>query len=848
VSFEFQVHTSTLTTLIENTLQEGFRTTCLPSSDPYYIDHADVQTGKTEVTAPSTGVDFAVAVDVFVVDSSAVLAAPNGVPAGATSPTGTVTITLELSVSGTVITMACTNVDLGPVFGALLGSQAATLQAQIQSGIGTVGSLDISPLLSQIQLPTPSTSSLEIAGPSVLIRFDPAGAGADHIQSGQDWCLFADPATISALVTSQLDGLIKNLGTAITSHTTSVVWAPFLSIPAVAVSVDGKAQVPDPFSGNVHVGMVAVFSLLHTLIPDDGTATDLVLDVTWTLSVDLGEFVPKFIDDLVVSLLTSMFDPTTFGAIPIGPQEFELLEALPNLSFGGASFEYQSIVGLPAGMVLGGPVTLPPDPGTGTLQLNVTQFPDKLSLVVDCSKGTTSAKPTLGAVTTSANAAFDQAGVICDIHFVSPASPPISLTPYLTAPADGAVVESGVIAVTLPGTAAWWLGMNPQPIQLWVQTARGIRLLDLGTPPTPQVDENGDVTNYSVLFINDCPIAVDPWFRMFHMYNPKWGVDPPEGWTERLEQVERFESVIAEVTGAEANGLVRFEQPMLGQGATSVVSSDGAGRAVIPAMLATRAVDEGARLSSAGRQALDVAVSTAVFERIAVLQTAGATAHALTEQAGAALVTSTFPGGRTQTVRLDGMRIPTVIGGGAGLAGAAALDAPGTPPSASPGSGGPAQPPAPPEPPAAPPAAGTIPGLVGLHPVPGFEASGLQVAELDDGTFVVVRQECGALRAVGTVPAWPRMPAASQGWAISRSSGDRVAVYTVTRTGTASGAAAGVHAGCGCHHGHHPHRAHLEHAGHHDHHPGGDSPGHGHHDRSDGEPGCGCGGGPGPRC
>jgi hypothetical protein len=768
MSFEIQIHTQAMITLLENTLQLGFRTTCLPSLDPFYVDHVDVRKGQTTVNAASnTSIDFVVSMDVFIVMANAVLAAPNGVPNGATASAGQVSLTLTLSVAGSKLSLACTAVDLGAL-GKALGSNAQTLAQQIQNRIGTVGAIDAGPLASKIGLPAPSTSSLAILGASILIRFDPSGAGQERLQMGQDWCLFVDAATMQQLVTTRLDTVITGLGQQITSHTTTAVWAPQGSIPQVIVSIDGKAQVPDPFAGNVHVGMIVDFSLIHTFIVNDGIGTDLVLDVNWDLKVDLGEFVPQFIDDLVVSAIKAQVDPKKFGAIPLGPQEFEMLFPLPPLAFGAAAFEYQSIVGIQAGMVLGGPVKLPVDPGTGTLSFSVIPFADTFALTVDCSQVGAATKPTLGTVSAAGAASYANAGVICDIHFVSPVSPPVSLLPYLNAPANGTITETGTIALTLPGVVAYWLSFKPQPVQLWVQTARGVRLLDLGTPPTPKLDNNGNVTNYHLVFINDCPSAVDPWFQVFHMYNPKWSIDPPESWENTLEQVERFETLLLDVAGLAAGSVVRFDTPRLGSGVGAQFSANGAGRVLLPAVLAARSNDEGARLSTADRQALgDVPVSTAVFERVAVLETPGAVAHTLAEAGGAALVTSTFRDGRMQTVRIDGMRIPRLLSTGvrtiSGASGdldalqSAAPLAPGRPPRAD------------------------LPGLVALHSVPGFEGSGLQVAELEDSTHVVVVEESGRLHATGTLPAWPHMPPAGEAWAISASTGDRLAVFAVTR-------------------------------------------------------------------
>ena len=174
-----------------------------------------------------------------------------------------------------------------------------------------------------------------------------------------------------------------------------------------------------------------------------------------------------------------------------------------------------------------------------------------------------------------------------------------------------------------------------------------------------------------------------------------------------------------------------MDMPVKGKGMGAQFSADSAGRVVVPAVLAARSYNEGARLSTADRQALgEVLVSTAVFERIAVLDTPGAISHSLAEFGGAALVTSTFRDGRMQTVYVDGLRTPRVVSTGAHTIGAGSEgmdairsttpEAPGAPPS------------------------GNLPGLVALHPVPGFEGSGIQVAELEDKTYVAVVEESRA--------------------------------------------------------------------------------------------------------
>jgi hypothetical protein len=52
------------------------------------------------------------------------------------------------------------------------------------------------------------------------------------------------------------------------------------------------------------------------------------------LSINLGDFVPGFIDDYVASLMAAQLDPSTFGGTAVGPQQFELDTNPPFMAFG----------------------------------------------------------------------------------------------------------------------------------------------------------------------------------------------------------------------------------------------------------------------------------------------------------------------------------------------------------------------------------------------------------------------------------------------------------------------------------------------------------------------------------
>ena len=115
----------------------------------------------------------------------------------------------------------------------------------------------------------------------------------------------------------------------------------------------------------------------------------------------------------------------------------------------------------------------------------------------------------------------------------------------------------------------------------------------------------GNVTNYSLIRIDNCPIAVDPWYQVFQNFNPLWNVDPPESWVDSIDQVAAFEVQIITVAGLEPGELVTFNQPLLDGGLT-VVSAAIEGQAVLPVILAVRSSAEQATLARANRAALGI--------------------------------------------------------------------------------------------------------------------------------------------------------------------------------------------------------------------------------------------------
>jgi len=767
MSLDVEILSSTLLSLVQGDLQEALNTNCFPTFSTYFIDHVDVTAGSLSVTTAGVA-QLSFPVNVFIVDQTSVVANANGTPPGALPPAlGQATIGLALSVSGTVLSLACNSVALGSTISAFLGAtETATVQTQLQTLIGTVGNIDLSSIFTKLGLPTPTTSTIVQSGSDLFVRFDPSGSPVDNLQKGQDWCLFLDSATLITLIEGFINGPIGKISQ-VTSHTTTATWAPSGTVPHINANVTGKMNVPDPLKGDFTMTFGVDFGV-QSLIPFPDA--DLVEFVTWSFSISTGVF---FIDSAIEAAVDAGFNPTLFGGTAIGPNEFSMEQSLPPLKLGSASFAYTSVTGLAAGMVLGGPVAGIPAISTAIVSFDVGQFPSEFTLIGFCEGGTPPATPANVSVTAAAS--YSGAGKLCAVSILSPPTTTIDLTPYLgLSPGPGTVTDSGSITLSFNAIVSQAVATAALPVELLVQTTRGVRCVNFGIPPAPQYGTDGNVTNYHQITIDNCPIAVDPWFQIFHAYNPQWTPDPPPDWVDNIVEVAGLQSSLITVTGIQTAELVTFNQAL--DGGLSVVSAGALGAATLPAVLAFRSVDEQAGLVRANRGALGaLTTSTMLFQRVATLDTPGAVSHQLSGSPQGASVTTTFANGTTQTVLVDALGLLQSAANQVGTGGAPVGAAGAAPPSNA------AQASAPVGTPVANPAWPlNLPGLVKVLSVPGFETAPVAVAQISDGTYLVVEREAsGAIRVAGLVPRWPDIPPVSGGWAISSATGDRVAVFTV---------------------------------------------------------------------
>ena len=631
MSIELQLQSSILGAITARLVQARLRTTCFAPIASVYIDHADVADTPIEIIAANTTVQIRVPIDVFIVRREDILAAPNGVPAGATVSAGTVVIVLEMTAIGAVVSLRCIDADLGSL-GLTLGANAPAAQVAIIDAVGAPMTSNLTEALKQLGMPVPMFSKVELISGIVAIRFEPDGNAVEHLFPGQDWGMFLDGVSVEKLAMSKVP---KDLTSFITSLVIDAHWRPAGSTPHVDLDYTGKApQVPDPFSGDIDGTLGCDFSLTSTI-------TKLLrTTVTWSLHINLGDFVPGFIDNIVEGVVKSYMDPTKFGGTPIGDHAFTVDTSLPSVSFGGARFEYTGVVASPAGMTLGGSVRLPLDPGKDALQPSVHEFglPFRLNFCSILSKtgsGAPSKTVSLSEVTTSGSVWLENLGAFCDVEIMSPGN---WIEPYIKRPTD----DTPQIRIVIPSAVA--LGIT-KPVRLIVRTARGVRLVDLGTPPPVILDANGNVTNALTSYIPDCSyINVEhgiEWAKSGGLLDQSV-VNPPlehPDWTTYLGRDRGINVQLVTLSALEPGELIQFRSP----GHAVDVTADRNGRALVPVLLPVTNDQEGASLIRVNRRSIagHFTTQTAIFLSQANLP-AGTQNRLASSVEGTAILTTEF--------------------------------------------------------------------------------------------------------------------------------------------------------------------------------------------------------------
>jgi hypothetical protein len=191
--------------------------------------------------------------------------------------------------------------------------------------------------------------------------------------------------------------------------------------------------VPDPFTAAASGTLACEFSLTPA------RSYSLRTTVHWSLNLDLGDFVPGFVEDIAESLVAASMDPSRFGATALGDHAFAIDRPLPAVAFGGSELRYTAVRATPAGMTIGGPVRLPLSPSLATLRVATTAFglPSRLqlcSILAKSGSGDPIKGMSINDVTTNARIFLENAGRFCAFEIIAPGG---WIASYIRGPAEG---------------------------------------------------------------------------------------------------------------------------------------------------------------------------------------------------------------------------------------------------------------------------------------------------------------------------------------------------------------------------------------------------------------------------
>ena len=769
---ELQIKRAILGGLVVRAAQRRLRSICFPAVGPMFVDHINAA-GAPGFQQAGAAVLMHVPLDVFLVRRDDVLA--GGAPPGASHPAGRATLNVQLAVEGTALVMRCVGADIGPLGAAVPGAGEA-----IGNAVGVVGQFDLSRVLTALEMGAPGSARIELPGDVIAARFEPAGPAAARLIEGDDWGVFLDATGMERLAMAKLAPVRNALASFMTSLSITPQWHPTGPLPHLDIRFSGKAHVPDPFAGNVAGVLGCDFGLT-------GPSIDVLrATVHWSLELDLGTFVPDALENLLIRLFSDHLDPTKFGAIPVGPRTFAFDRQLPPLQAAvGARFEYANLPAFPDGMLLGGGVYGIERMNTDTIRISVDTFGEDPVTMVFCSQGAIDATPPPpGEGECSATAILRGIGAFCDAELISP--PGDTIEPYVTWPRPGTVGEEAKITVDLPAEVAREVR---GPVLVLVRTARGARLINFGStplpPPTgpvviedPLIDTEHIMLVPTPIFIDDClherpvPETKEEWERWLEeQQEMAWHPDEtqvtgPERVTEWAGHVRGQKTITTQlvtVTELQPGELLQFRS----RDHSVDVTAGPDGRAVVPVLYPSERARVEARIGRVNRQSLKghLQVRSVVFQRGGHVP-AGLRNRLTGAADGAAMLTAEFAD-RTEVHELSRRGLRQLASG----------SEPAPPPDPASADADPA----PEADPAGYPAG--LGGVTALIPLPGFDDEPVRIAELVDGTRLVLDLGTagGAPRVAGTFSGPIGTLDTAGDWAIATDN-DQVTIFRVHRS------------------------------------------------------------------
>ena len=784
MSIDLEIPGSLLNSLVSDSLQQQFNTTCLPSfqdddGQKTYIDSVTVQS-VTNVISTSV-IDFTVDVQLLLLSQSELDASVGGLTPNLEVLTAQ--IALQMVPQGATLSFVVQSITLSPP-DSTLQSSIGFVVAPLLSGFGTI---DLGALFQTLGLPPPSNTEFASLDGSVLIRFNPGLPIIDHLVNGLQWSIFIPSSALEGSLLNLMDKsvvrqLLENgftLGNQNATYTGSQTGDATL-----------EATINATKSANCVLESFTVFAALdlkaRIYLQSQALGNPQLAEVVYfnlNLSSDVGfdpfDLVQHELNGAAVEAMAS-FDPSTVRGTRLGQpgsdynlHNFEILSDLPDLSFGNARLLYNNnLVAQDIGIVIGGNVSYQPLPPLFDLTYTVTKFnPFDFTQWTYC--GETPSEPFVQGIGILTNTVK-----LCSTTIVSPTSAAAqSVVMLSTTPSPNEIANQVIVtAYMTAASASIFLSLSEgQNLVVQVETTRGVRLLDFGSPPSPQFDSNGNLLNFTQVPVGIChPDIVTLGVPQIPVSLPAHGVVPavPSDWVGNLGGVMAFESAILEVGEVGLGDVLLVRQPV--DGGVTVVSAKEM-TVQIPVLVALREFDEGAVLERADRGLIRSAkIRAKTFVKCAVLYKRGAQRHRLVATKSFAQVVTTFENRVeiTDVFKSGLVFVRQVIKGKEGerklprtVLGSQATIEPKI----------------------------ELPGLEETRTVPGFEDGNIVIGKFDDGSFRLISKDSGGKVVVyGTVPRWLNMPATSGNWAISSRRGDRIEVFRIVDKSPKR-------CSCGCH-------------------------------------------------
>ncbi len=508
---QLQIKRPVFEQMLKRALQRRISDQCMNPIGQRFLDHIDVGNVQLDQSS-STAIAVVVPLNIFVVDRSAVLAAPNDVPAGATTPLATVNLNFELTISNGVLELKYKSLDLAVIAALVNDSDRADLESQVKSSIGVLPTMDLNPFVAELSSGA-SFNTLTLTGAYIAIGTD-ASSSADRLDISQSWGLFMGGANVEQMAAEALLSLQDKPPPGITI-TSTAHWRPVGTLPRVEFEIRGRRGLPDPFPGYADLVInarsdfsVVNGSALRSTIHWDISNIEIHSNVGGILEAGAEALAEEIVIPEIQNQVKAAFDPSEFGATRIDDNTFYTDKPLKPFGFSGSSFRYDSLIATPEGMTLGGAVWLPEDPGLETVDPTIGGFRGQLDSLAAFGCPPPIAAVRRGATIdkVSATAGIGVSGLgrakVCSFEYI----PEDDLLRSLTTINE----DKTAVSVTLPGEL---LAVYTQPIQLLLKTTRGVRLFNLGAPPQPAVDDNGVVTNAVVEGIDTCKYVDPEWWK-----------------------------------------------------------------------------------------------------------------------------------------------------------------------------------------------------------------------------------------------------------------------------------------------------------------------------------------------